>query len=73
DLPDFNAKPLLTGDEIAEIAHLDPGPELGRRKRALLEAEICGDVKTRDQAAEFIVRRMAPEDLEPTGGEQHRR
>jgi tRNA nucleotidyltransferase/poly(A) polymerase len=54
DLPDFNARPLLTGDEISEIAHVDPGPELGRRKRALLEAEIRGDVKTRDEAIRFV-------------------
>jgi tRNA nucleotidyltransferase/poly(A) polymerase len=54
DLPDFNAKPLLTGDEIAEIAHIAPGPELGRRKRALLEAEIRGEVKTRDEAVRLI-------------------
>jgi tRNA nucleotidyltransferase/poly(A) polymerase len=73
DLPDFNAKPLLTGDEIAQIAHLDPGHELGRRKRALLEAEIRGTVKTREDAVEFILRRTAPEDLEPTGGEPHGR
>ena len=54
DWPDFDAKPLLTGDEIAQIARIVPGPELGRRKRALLEAEIRGEVKTRDEAIEFV-------------------
>jgi len=54
DLPDFTAKPLLSGDEIAQIANLEPGPELGRRKRALLEAEIRGEVKTRDEAIRFV-------------------
>jgi tRNA nucleotidyltransferase/poly(A) polymerase len=54
DLPDFEAKPLLTGDEIAEIARIEPGPELGRRKRALLEAEIRGEVKTRDEAIRLV-------------------
>lgn len=54
DLPDFTAKPLLSGDEIARIANLDPGPELGRRKRALLEAEIRGEVKTREEAIRFV-------------------
>ena len=73
DFPDFTAKPLLTGDEIARIARLDPGPELGRRKRALLEAEIRGEVKTREDAIEFILRRDAPEDLVPTGGEPQRK
>jgi tRNA nucleotidyltransferase/poly(A) polymerase len=54
DWPDFKAKPLLTGDEIAQIARIEPGPELGRRKRALLEAEIRGEVKTRDEAIRLI-------------------
>jgi tRNA nucleotidyltransferase/poly(A) polymerase len=52
--PDFDAKPLLTGDEIAQIAGIEPGPELGRRKRALLEAEIRGEVTTRDEAIRHI-------------------
>jgi tRNA nucleotidyltransferase/poly(A) polymerase len=56
DWPDFDAKPLLTGDEIAQIAGIEPGPELGRRKRALLEAEIRGDVTTRDEAIRLIRR-----------------
>ena len=54
DLPDFDAKPLLTGDEIAQIAQIAPGPELGRRKRALLEAEIRGEVRTRDEAIRLV-------------------
>lgn len=54
DWPDFDAKPLLTGDEIAQIARIDPGPELGRRKRALLEAEIRGEVKTREEAVRLV-------------------
>jgi tRNA nucleotidyltransferase/poly(A) polymerase len=54
DLPDFTARPLLSGDEIAAIAHIEPGPALGRLKRALLEAEIRGEVKTRDEAVRFV-------------------
>jgi tRNA nucleotidyltransferase/poly(A) polymerase len=54
DFPDFSAKPLLTGDEIAAIAQIEPGPELGRRKRALLEAEIRGEVRTRDDAIRLV-------------------
>lgn len=50
DWPDFTIKPLLNGDEIG----LPPGPELGRVKRALLEAQIRGDVKTRDEALRFV-------------------
>lgn len=54
DFPDFTAKPLLTGDEIAAIARIEPGPALGRLKRALLEAEIRGEVKTRYEAVRFV-------------------
>lgn len=50
----FSIRPLLSGDEIAAIAGLEPGPGLGRRKRALLEAQIAGKVTTRDEAVEFI-------------------
>lgn len=54
DWPDFSARPLLNGDEIAQIARIAPGPELGRRKRALLEAEVRGEVKTREEAIRLI-------------------
>ena len=54
DWPDFEAKPLLTGDEIGQIAGIEPGPDVGRRKRALLEAEIRGEVKTRDEAIRLV-------------------
>lgn len=50
DWPDFSIKPLLSGDEI----DIPPGPELGRVKRALLEAQIRGDVKTREEAEAFV-------------------
>lgn len=56
DLPDFSTKSLLSGEEIASIAALEEGPELGRRKRALLEAQITGKVKTRDEAITFVKR-----------------
>ena len=50
DLPDFSIRPLLTGNEIG----IEPGPELGRVKRALLEAQIRGEVKTREEAVKFV-------------------
>ena len=56
-MPDFTIQPLLTGEEIAKITGLKPGPELGRRKRELLEAQIRGDVVTRDDAERFIAAR----------------
>jgi tRNA nucleotidyltransferase/poly(A) polymerase len=54
DLPDFSIRPLLTGDEIAQLTGLKPGKELGRVKRSLLEAQIRGDVKTKEDAAAYV-------------------
>lgn len=53
-LPDFAMQPLLTGDEIAAIAGIAPGPRVGVLKRALLEAELEGRISTRDAAEDFI-------------------
>ena len=50
DLPDFSIRPLLTGDEIG----IPPGPELGRVKRALLEAQVRGEVTTKEEARAFV-------------------
>jgi tRNA nucleotidyltransferase/poly(A) polymerase len=52
-LPDFSMQPLLTGDEIASIAGIAPGPRVGVLKRALLEAELEGRITTREDAEQF--------------------
>ena len=52
--PDFAIQPLLTGDEIASIAGIEPGPRIGALKRALLEAELEGRIATREAAEELI-------------------
>ncbi len=52
----FATRPLLTGDEIARAAGIAPGPEVGRRKRALLEAQLRGEVRTREEALQFVLR-----------------
>ncbi|MGH9424222.1 MAG: hypothetical protein ACRD3J_29895, partial [Thermoanaerobaculia bacterium] len=54
ELPDFTMPPLLTGDEIASVAGIPPGPRVGVLKRALLEAELEGRVTTREGAEQFI-------------------
>jgi tRNA nucleotidyltransferase (CCA-adding enzyme) len=54
DWPDFSIRAWLTGDEIARISGLPPGRELGRIKRALLEAQIRGEVRTREDAERFV-------------------
>lgn len=54
DWPDFGTRALLTGEEIGALANLPPGKELGAVKRALLEAQIRGEVRTRDEAEAFV-------------------
>jgi tRNA nucleotidyltransferase/poly(A) polymerase len=53
-MPDFTIKPLLTGDEIASLAGIEPGPHLGEIKHALLEAQIRGEVRTKEEAERFV-------------------
>jgi hypothetical protein len=53
EMPDFTIKPLLDGHEIASLTGLE-GPKLGARKRALLEAQIRGEVRTRADAERFV-------------------
>jgi tRNA nucleotidyltransferase/poly(A) polymerase len=53
-LPDFSMQPILTGDDIASIAGINPGPRVGELKHALLEAELEGRVTTREEAGDFI-------------------
>lgn len=54
EMPDFGTAPLLTGNDIAAAIGVEPGPELGRVKRALLEAQIRGEVRTREEALAFV-------------------
>jgi tRNA nucleotidyltransferase/poly(A) polymerase len=55
DFPDFTIRALLTGSEIADITGIAPGAALGQIKRALLEAQIRGEIKTRDEAVSFVL------------------
>jgi hypothetical protein len=50
----FHATPLLTGHEIASVAGLLRGPQIGAIKRALLERQIRGEITTRDEADAFV-------------------
>ncbi|HEX6082951.1 MAG TPA: hypothetical protein VF266_00395 [Thermoanaerobaculia bacterium] len=54
DWPDFTTRALLSGEEIAALTGIAPGRELGAIKRALLEAQILGTVRTRAQAEAFV-------------------
>ena len=39
-------EPLLSGEEIANILEIEPGPELGRTIDALTEAQVRGEIRT---------------------------
>jgi tRNA nucleotidyltransferase/poly(A) polymerase len=53
-MPDFATQPLLTGDAIASLTGAN-GPEIGRLKRALLDAQLRGEVRTREEAERYLV------------------
>jgi tRNA nucleotidyltransferase/poly(A) polymerase len=50
----FNTRSLLDGNEIAALAGIEEGPRLGAIKRALLEAQLRGEVRTREEAVKFV-------------------
>ena len=52
----FETEALLGGHEIQELAAVGEGAEVGRLKRLLLEAQIRGEVTTRDEAAAMVSR-----------------
>ncbi len=45
---------LLDGNEIMKLLNLKPSPKLGEILEALKEAQIAGDVNTKEEATEFI-------------------
>ncbi len=52
-----NIKPLeklLDGIDIMEILHIEQGPKLGKIINALKEAQISGDVTTKQEAVDFV-------------------
>jgi tRNA nucleotidyltransferase/poly(A) polymerase len=50
----FAIQPLLTGNEIAALLAIEPGPRVGSVKRALVEAQVRGRVTTREEAERFV-------------------
>ncbi|MEJ5338446.1 MAG: HDIG domain-containing metalloprotein [Aquificaceae bacterium] len=47
-------KALLDGREIMELLGIEPGPQVGRIKKALEEAQLDGRVRTKEEAIEFV-------------------
>ncbi|HVG25024.1 MAG TPA: hypothetical protein VND45_12765 [Thermoanaerobaculia bacterium] len=57
DWPDFQTRALLAGEEIAALTGIAPGKALGAIKRALLEAQLRGEVTTHEEAERFVTER----------------
>lgn len=45
---------LLDGNEIMDILNINPGPKLGKIVKELYEAQMSGDVLTKEQAINYI-------------------
>lgn len=52
-MPDFSMRSLLDGDDIARISGVS-GPALGAAKRKLIEAQLRGEVTTREEAERLV-------------------
>jgi poly(A) polymerase len=50
--------PLLDGNDLIAMGHT-PGPRLGAILRELADAQLEGEVKTRDEASAWVRRRHA--------------
>jgi tRNA nucleotidyltransferase (CCA-adding enzyme) len=57
-------EPFLSGQEIAALLRIAPGPDLGRAVDALTDAQVRGEVRTK-RGAERWLRRFAGETLRP--------
>jgi poly(A) polymerase len=49
-------EPLLSGEEIAALLRIAPGPDLGRAVDALTEAHVRGQVRTKRGAERWLKR-----------------
>ena len=48
--------PLLNGRDVMRAFHLKGGPEIGAILEALREAQVSGEVHTRDDALDWVRR-----------------
>lgn len=51
----FGARPLLDGHAIAAISGIAPGPRVGAIRRALLVAQLRGEVENESDARSFVI------------------
>lgn len=46
--------PLLSGNEIMSILNIKPSKKVGEIKEKLIYNQICGSIKTKEEAINFI-------------------
>jgi poly(A) polymerase len=56
---DIHPRKLLTGDDLQEMGYR-PGPLFSQILRSLEDAQLEGDIQTKEQAREFVRRRFRP-------------
>jgi len=54
ETPEQMLEPLLNGNEIMEFTGLNPGPNVGYIRNALLTAQVAGEVTSRNEAIAFV-------------------
>jgi poly(A) polymerase len=55
---DIHPRKLLTGDDLQEMGYR-PGPLFSEILRALEDAQLDGDIQTKEQAREFVLRKFS--------------
>ncbi len=61
----WHPKPLLTGEDLIQTFHLQPGPLIGQLLQKLEEAMVLEEVKTREEALIFL-RQFLPAEKPPS-------
>jgi len=55
DIPEDEIEPLLDGNRIMELSKLKPGPAIGKIRDTLLKAQIANDVRSLEEAEQFVL------------------
>jgi len=61
----ISVRPLLKADEVARVAHLSPGPALGRTIAALVNAQVEGRVRSAAGARRWLADHTDTADVRP--------
>ena len=60
ELPQVALRPprIISGDDLISLLHLEPGPRFSEILRAVEDAQLEGDLQTREDALDFVRRRF---------------